>query len=39
MIQVFLVDDHEIVRRGLVQLLESTPGISVAGEAATWNRR
>lgn len=35
MIQVFLVDDHEIVRRGLVQLLESTPGISVAGEAAT----
>ena len=35
MIQVFLVDDHEIVRRGLVQLLESAPGISVAGEAAT----
>lgn len=35
MIQVFLVDDHEIVRRGLVQLLETAPGISVAGEAGT----
>ncbi|MFE2960057.1 response regulator [Nocardia tengchongensis] len=34
MITVFLVDDHEIVRRGLVDLLESDPEITVVGEAA-----
>ncbi|MBF6137453.1 response regulator transcription factor [Nocardia otitidiscaviarum] len=33
MIKVFLVDDHEIVRRGLVDLLEGDPELSVVGEA------
>ncbi|RZS43617.1 LuxR family two component transcriptional regulator [Herbihabitans rhizosphaerae] len=35
MISVFLVDDHEIVRRGLRQLLEVEHDIEVVGEAAT----
>ena len=34
-IRVFLLDDHEIVRRGLVDLLSSTADIVVVGEAAT----
>ena len=34
-ITVFLLDDHEIVRRGIAQLLESAGDISVVGEAAT----
>ncbi|MEV6280878.1 response regulator transcription factor [Nocardia sp. NPDC051832] len=33
MLKVFLVDDHEIVRRGLIDLLESDPELSVIGEA------
>ncbi|MEU0506381.1 response regulator transcription factor [Nocardia sp. NPDC005998] len=33
MITVFLVDDHEIVRRGLVDLLESDPELTVIGQA------
>jgi two-component system response regulator DevR len=33
MIKVFLVDDHEIVRRGLIDLLEDDPELSVIGEA------
>ncbi|MEV0295432.1 response regulator transcription factor [Nocardia sp. NPDC050710] len=33
MIKVFLVDDHEIVRRGLIDLLNSDPELSVIGEA------
>ncbi|MBF6301932.1 response regulator transcription factor [Nocardia amamiensis] len=33
MITVFLVDDHEIVRRGLVDLLSADPELSVVGEA------
>ncbi|QYN39316.1 response regulator transcription factor [Pseudonocardia sp. DSM 110487] len=32
---VFLLDDHEIVRRGIAQLLESADDITVVGEAAT----
>lgn len=32
-ITVFLVDDHEIVRRGLRELLETTPDITVVGES------
>ncbi len=32
---MFLVDDHEIVRRGVRELLESTDDISVIGEAGT----
>ncbi|MBF6331998.1 response regulator [Nocardia transvalensis] len=33
MYTVFLVDDHEIVRRGLVDLLEEDPDLRVVGEA------
>jgi DNA-binding NarL/FixJ family response regulator len=35
MIRVFLVDDHEIVRRGVRDLLETEPDITVTGEAGT----
>jgi len=34
-ISVFLIDDHEVVRRGVRNLLEAEPGIAVIGEAAT----
>ncbi|WP_419992863.1 response regulator [Streptomyces boninensis] len=34
-IRVFLVDDHEVVRRGLTDLLGAEPDIEVVGEAAT----
>lgn len=34
-VKVFLLDDHEIVRRGLRELIESEEGLSVIGEAAT----
>src|SRR6478672_4413371 len=34
-IRVFLLDDHEIVRRGVRELLESNDDIEVVGEAAT----
>ncbi len=34
-ISVFLLDDHEIVRRGIAQLLESEEDIQVIGEAGT----
>jgi DNA-binding NarL/FixJ family response regulator len=34
-IKVFLLDDHEVVRRGVVALLETEPGIQVIGEAST----
>ena len=34
-IKVFLVDDHEIVRRGVADLLESDPGLIVIGEAGS----
>jgi two-component system response regulator DevR len=36
MIRVFLVDDHEIVRRGIAQLVETHPDLTVVGEAATF---
>ncbi|MET0932391.1 MAG: response regulator transcription factor [Mycetocola sp.] len=35
MIRVFLVDDHELVRRGIAGLLLSEPDIDVVGEGAT----
>ncbi|OXR45748.1 Transcriptional regulatory protein DevR (DosR) [Nocardia cerradoensis] len=35
MIKVFLVDDHEIVRRGLSDLLDGDPELSVVGEAGS----
>ena len=34
-IRVFLLDDHEIVRRGVRELLEAESDIEVVGEAAT----
>ncbi|MFV8162823.1 hypoxia response regulator transcription factor DosR/DevR [Mycobacterium sp. 134] len=33
MIRVFLVDDHEVVRRGLIDLLSADPELDVIGEA------
>src|SRR5690348_2292360 len=35
MIGVFLLDDHEIVRKGVRDLLEAEPDITVVGEAGT----
>jgi len=35
MIRVFLLDDHEIVRRGVAELLDSEPDLEVVGEAST----
>jgi len=34
-IRVFLVDDHEVVRRGVRDLIASEDGLTVVGEAAT----
>jgi two-component system response regulator DevR len=34
-IRVFLLDDHEVVRRGVHDLLDAEPDIEVVGEAAT----
>ena len=34
-IRIFLVDDHEIVRRGLADLIDAQADLEVAGEAAT----
>ena len=35
MVTVFLVDDHEVVRRGLIGLLSTDPDLEVVGEAGT----
>ena len=35
MVRVFLLDDHEVVRRGVRDLLEASGEIEVAGEAST----
>ncbi len=34
-VRVFLLDDHEVVRRGVAALLEAESDIEIAGEAAT----
>jgi DNA-binding NarL/FixJ family response regulator len=34
-IRVFLLDDHEVVRRGIAALLDAEPDIAVVGEAST----
>jgi two-component system response regulator DevR len=34
-VRVFLLDDHEVVRRGVADLLESEPDLTVVGEAGT----
>ena len=35
MVKVFLVDDHEVVRRGLIDLLSGDPELSFVGEAGS----
>ena len=35
LVRVFLVDDHEVVRRGVAEVLEDDPGLTVAGEAGS----
>jgi DNA-binding NarL/FixJ family response regulator len=34
-VRVFLVDDHEVVRRGVADLLDAEPDLEVVGEAGT----
>nr|WP_291824684.1 hypothetical protein [Candidatus Microthrix sp.] len=34
-IRIFLVDDHEVVRRGLIDLFDGTGDLEVVGEAGT----
>jgi DNA-binding NarL/FixJ family response regulator len=34
-IRIFLLDDHEVVRRGIRELLETEPGFEVVGESAS----
>ena len=34
-VKVFLVDDHEVVRRGIIDLLGSDPQLTVVGEAGS----
>ncbi|MEU9126863.1 response regulator transcription factor [Kitasatospora sp. NPDC048540] len=34
-VKVFLLDDHEVVRRGVHDLLDAEPGLTVVGEAGT----
>jgi DNA-binding NarL/FixJ family response regulator len=34
-VKVFLVDDHEVVRRGLIDLLSADPELEVIGEAGS----
>jgi DNA-binding NarL/FixJ family response regulator len=34
-IKVFLLDDHEVVRRGVAALLDAEPDLEVVGEAGT----
>lgn len=38
MTRVFLVDDHEIVRRGIAQLIDAEPGFEVVGESDSARR-
>ncbi len=34
-VRIFLLDDHEVVRRGIAELLSAVPGFEVVGEAGT----
>jgi two-component system response regulator DevR len=34
-VRVFLLDDHEVVRRGVADMLEAEPDLTVVGEAST----
>jgi two-component system response regulator DevR len=33
--RIFLLDDHEVVRRGIAELLNAVPGFEIVGEAGT----
>src|SRR3954468_1120699 len=33
-VRIFLLDDHEVVRRGIAELLAAVPGFEIVGEAA-----
>lgn len=35
MLRVFLVDDHEMVRRGVADLLDAEPDLTVVGQASS----
>jgi two-component system, NarL family, invasion response regulator UvrY len=35
MIHILVADDHSVVRKGIVQIVEESPGMEVTGEAAT----
>ena len=37
MIRVIIVDDHEIVRKGLIQIMAEVPDIEISGEAGDAN--
>lgn len=37
MTRVFVVDDHEIVRRGIAQIIEAEPGLDVVGESGAFH--
>ena len=37
--RIFVLDDHELVRRGLVNLMATTPDLVVVGEAAARPQR
>ena len=34
-IRVMLVDDHEVVRRGIATVIDASPGLEIAGEASS----
>jgi two-component system, NarL family, response regulator DevR len=34
-VRIFLLDDHEVVRRGIAELLAAEPGFEIVGEAGT----
>ena len=34
-VRIFLLDDHEVVRRGVAELLRSEPGFDIVGEGST----
>ncbi|MGW5229927.1 response regulator transcription factor, partial [Nocardia niigatensis] len=38
MTKVFMVDDHEMVRRGLIDLLGTDPDLTIVGEAANCSQ-
>jgi len=35
MINILVVDDHALIRKGLKQLLEDSPDLKITGEAAS----